>query len=525
MKEKSVGNKKIGELRVQEKGFSTLELMIAFAIIVIVLVGAVGANFAAQYWSIISQTSNEALYKAKTKLEDLRALIKEDFYQATSTPLTVSVDPADPADASCVSGGLCYFVQTNITDMSSCSKYVEARVEWQVQNYATTTTALFTNLTNSPEIIARGGDCILNQPAGDWKNTSPQNVGFLSFAPGKQFTGIDVLHKKIYAAASTFPSFLVYDAPSDVGQNPILDGSLNIVVSGQNRGLNSVDVEEDLSTGRTYAFAAVNATSSQLAVIDVTPEDPDTPKLVAQRDLQGVDPNGSYPQGWRVFIYGGRLYITTRETAGNELHVFDISTPTLPTEVASFKLNRTVNELLVRDQKISGVKHQLVFLSSDSDLKELGVLNFDVTSNTITELNSVNLLGAQDGLSLSLLGNNLYFGRASNTAGPELYVFDVTDPTVNLLNYIIGQGEVGASVTNIDVSGAYVYVGTSKSGQEFQVWDSDFTVWNPATLNAGRFTSYNFAHLAPLGFDIDGDWIYSVSQSAAGDALQVIYTP
>jgi len=540
MKEKSAGNPlsllnqklKLMDLSKQEdkyiaskksdksdKGFSTLELMIAFAIITVVLAGAVTANYAAQYWSVISQTSNEAIYKAKTKLEDLRALTKEDFYQATSTPLTLSVSPADPADSSCLSGGLCYFVQTTITDLSPCSKYVEARVDWQVQNYPTSSTALFTNLTNSPEIIARGGDCLLNQPAGDWKNASPQNVGALGSAPGKQYTGIDVIHKKIYATALTFPSFLVYDKPASVGQNPALYGSLNITVSGQTKGLNDLDVEEDLSTGRTYAFAAVNATTSQLAVIDVT--DAHNPALVAQRDLLGVNPFGSYPQGWRVFIYGGRLYMATRETAGNELHIFDISTPTLPTELASFKLNRTVNEMLVRDQKIAGVNRRLIYLASDSDLKELGI--FDVTGDSVTELNSVDLPGGQDGLSLNLVGNNLYFGRASNTAGPELYVFDVNNPGAPLP--IIGQGEAGANVTNIQVSGAYAYIGTSKSGQEFQVWDSNFNAWNPAILNAGRFESYDFAHLAPLGFDIDGDWIYNISQSAASDALQIIYAP
>ena len=504
MKEKSVGKKRI-------KGFSTLELIIAFAIMSIVLVTAVGANSASQYWSVVSETSNEALYKAKTKLEDLRALVKENFYQVVSTHMTASVDVSDPVDASCISGGLCYFVQTTITDLSSCSKYVEAKVEWQVQNYPTTTTSLFTNLTNSPEIIARGGDCILNQPKGNWQTNPPQSVGSLIFAPGKQFMNIDALHDKIYVAASTSPGLLVYNTPTSVGQNPILNDSLNIMVSSQNRGLNSVDVEEDLSTGRTYAFTAVNATTSQLAVIDVT--DASNPTLVAQRDLQNTDSNGSYPQGWRVFIYGGRLYMTTRETAGNEFHIFDISTPTLPTELANFKLNRTVNKMLVRDQKIAGVKRRLVFLAADSDLKELGIL--DVTGDVITELNFVDLPGAQDGLSLSLLGNNLYFGRASNTVGAELYVFDVNNPGVSLP--IIGQGEVGTSVTNIEVSGAYAYIGTPN---QFQVWSSDYSTWS-----SGKLQSFGLNDLAPLGFDIDGDWVYAVSQSTAGDALQVIYTP
>ncbi|MFZ2484647.1 MAG: hypothetical protein WAX80_01705 [Minisyncoccia bacterium] len=501
----------------RQAGFSTIELMIAFVLISIVLVGAVGANFTAQYWGINAQTANEALYKAKTKLEDLRSLVKQDFYQATSMASTASIDPTDPADASCIAGGLCYFVETTVTDLSSCSKYVEAKVEWQVDSYPKAMTRLFTYLTNSQEVIARGGDCILNEPEGDWENNDPEEVGSLSYAPGKQFSGIDVLHKKIYTTTNTNPGFIIYNAPTAVGQNPAPLGTLNITVNSQIKTLNDVDVEEDLATGRTYAFVAVNATSSQLAVIDVT--DWNNPTLT-QRTLQSVDGYGSYPQGWRVFIYGSRLYMTTRETAGNEFHIFDISTPTIPTEIGSgFELNRTVNAMVVRDQKISNVMHRLVFLASDSNLKEIGVL--DVTGDVISELNSaaIDLPGNQDGFSLSLLGRDLYFGRQSNASGPELYVLDITDPTTSLP--IISQGEVGADVVDLEVTGRYVYVGTSKSGEEFQVWNSDFSTWG--ALNEGRFTTYNFPRLAPLGFDIDGNWAYLISQFSTGDKLGVIY--
>ena len=505
-------------LKKQQSGFSTLELIIALTLISIVLVGAIGANFTAEYWSITSQTGNEALYKAKTKLEDLRSLIKQDFYQAVSTPLIASIDPLDPADASCIAGGLCYFVETTITDLSSCSKYVDAKVEWQVDKYPKTNTKLFTYLTNVPEIIARGGDCLLDEPSGDWENNSPQSAGLVSYAPGKQFTGVDVLHKKIYTTTKTNPNFVVYTAPISMGQNPSPAGTLNVIVNGQSKNLNSLDVEEDLSTGRTYAFVAVHATSSQLAVIDVT--DWNNPTLVAQRSLQNVDPYGSFPQGYRLFIYGGRLYMTVRETAGNEFHIFDISTPTLPTEIGNgFEPNRTVNDLIVRDQKISGITHRLVFLASDSNLKELGIL--DVTGDVVAELNSVDLPGTQDALSLALLGNHLYLGRSSNASGPELYVFDITNSGASLP--IIGQGEVRANVANLEVSGKYVYLGTNKNGEEFQIWDSDFSTWGG--LNAGRFKSYRFTNLSPLGFDIDDDWIYAVAQSVATDKLQLIYAP
>lgn len=510
MKAKSLG---------KNKGFSTLELMIAFALISIVLVGAVGGNFIAQYWSVISRTSNEGLYRAKTKIEDLRGDIKQDFYSAVSSPSTASANPSDPTDASCIAGGLCYFVESNILDISSCSKYVEAKIKWQIQNYPETQTSLFSNLTNSQEIINRGGDCLLNMPNGNWKLSNPQNAGLETYTPGKQFTGIDILHKKIYVTTNTFPSFIVYDIPTTVGSNPTPIGTYDLKLNTFSQKLNAVDVMKDLSTGRTYAFVAVATTTKQLAVFDVT--DASSPELKASITLQNVDQFGSFPEGYRLYVYGKRLYMTVRETTGNEFHIFDISIPTLPTEIGNgFELNRTVNDLVVREQKIAGITKRLVFLASDSNIKELGVL--DVTGDVITEINSVDLPGIYDGLSLNIVGRKLYFGRQSNPTGSELFVFDVTTPGTSLP--IIGQGEVAGNVIAIKVTGDYAFVGTGKVGEEFQVWNSDYTAWNSAVLNSGRLRFYNFPNLSPLGFDIDNDWIYGVSNLSATDKLQVLYS-
>jgi hypothetical protein len=503
----------------KNNGFSTLELMIAFALISIVLVGAVGGNFIAQYWSLVSRTSNEGLYKAKTKLEDLRGDAKQDFYSTVSSPLAASANPSDPADASCIAGGLCYFVESIVDDISTCSKYVEAKVKWQVQNYPETFTSLFTNLTNSSEIINRGGDCMLNIPSGNWQSNNPQSVGMQTYASGKQFTGIDVLHKKIYVTTNTTPSFIVYDVPSGVGSNPTPLGTYDLKINTYSQKLNAVDVMQDLSTGRTYAFVAVATTTKQLAVFDVT--DASSPDLKANVTLQNVDQFGSYPEGYRLYVYGQRLYITVRETTGNEFHIFDISTPTLPTEIGNgLELNRTVNDMVVRDQKIGNVTKRLVFLASDSNVKELGVL--DVTGDVISEINSVDLPGIYDGLSVNAIGNKLYFGRQSNPTGPELFVFDITTPNSSLP--IIGQGEVAGNVSTIKVSGDYTFISTGKTGEEFQIWNSDYNTWNSTILNSGRFRFYNFPNLAPLGFDIDTDWIYGVSNLSATDKLQVLYT-
>lgn len=506
------------KLNGRKDGFSTLELIIALALISIALVGTINGNFASQYWSLMGQTSNEGLYKTKTKIEDIRSMIKQDFYSVTSSTSTTSMNSSNPEDASCINGGLCYFIDSNITDISSCSKFVEAKTKWKIQNYPENYTSLFTNLTNSQEIINLGGDCLLNIPNGNWKINTPTKVGEQNYNPSKKFTSIDVLHKKIYVTAETYPSFLIFSEPTSTGSDPELLGSYDLKLNNISLKINDVDVIEDLSSGRKYAFMAVATTTNQLAVFDVT--NSSSPDLKAQVTLRGVDSSGSYPEGYKLHVYGQRLYITTRETMGNELHVFDISTPTNPSEIGNgFELNRTVNDINIRDQKINGVTKRLLFLASDSNIKEFSIL--DATNDNINEINSVNLPGNQDGLSLSLVGNNVYFGRQSNSTGPELFVFDIRNPNVPIS--IISSAETGASILGIKVSGNFAFIATNKSGEEFQIWDSNFLNWNPTVINAGRFKFYPFANITSQGFDIDKDWIYMINNINTTDKIEVIY--
>ncbi len=500
------------------RGFNTLEIIIALALMLVVIVGALNANIASQYWTITSQTSNEALYKAKTLIEEQRAMAGADFQSASSTVRVRGEDPSNPIDASCVSGGLCYFMQKNVFDISSCSKYAEGFVEWKVgARYPTSTESLYTNLTSNGELIAVGGDCALTVPEGDWLTANPATVGELTFS-GTFATGIDVLQGKIYLVSSTSPQLRIFDEPAGVGDNPVAQGSS----SGNNLRLNSIDVMRDLSTGRRYAFVAQHATTSQIAVFDVT--DASNPAFVRDRTLYNVDNTGSFPEGWRVFVYGGRLYAFTRETTGPEFHIFNINSPTQPTEIngAVTELNRTVNDMVVREQMRGGVLHRYLFLSASAGLKELAIL--DVTGDSVTEVIALDLPGSIDARSIFLNGNKLYVGRASGS-GPELFLYDV-------LKLLDGNttpertSEVSADVNTIRAVGDLLFLGTGKSGEEFQVWKSDENSWHTTTPNAGRVSYRNVQRLAPLGIDFHDDWVYLLTQSATQpEVLRVLYTP
>ncbi len=490
----------------KQKGFSTLEMMIAFALMLIALSGAISAAFSAQYWSITSQTSNEALYKAKTNLEILRANAKGDFYTATSTHFHPD---------NCVAGQLCYYSETKVSDLSNCSKYATTQISWKVTGYPTTTTSLATNLTNVDEAVRLGGDCLLNQPAGSWDTHVPVSSGELNFNPGKKFSGLDILHKKIYVIATSTPYFMVYDIPNTNISNPTPIGSIN----GDGKQLNAIDTYEDLSTGRKYAFVAENSTSLQLGVIDIT--DSNNPEMVKEISLSGITSPGTLSEGWRIFAYGGRLYITCRDTAGHEFHIFNINIPTQPSEIGDgYELTRTITDMVIREQTINGAVHRFAFLASSADTKELSVL--DITNDIVSEIISVDLPGSADAKSIFILGNTLYLGRENNTSGPELYAFDATNPLLGLPQ--LGSAEFGADVDRIKVSGNYlfavVYKLFNESSNEVQVWSSDYTLWN-----TGRLQSYGFSNLAPLGLDIDEDNVYVASYLTSNDSIKVLKAP
>ncbi len=459
-------------------GFSTLEIMMALFIMVIVLAGAASANFAAEYWVITSETSNEALYKAKTTLENYRAIAREDFYRATTSPFTRD------EDASCAGGGLCYFIQSAASDLSSCSKYVEARVDWQVDRYPTTTVALFTNLTNVPEAVAVGGDCLLSAPAGDWTGIAASST--VDALSGNQ-TGLDALNGNAYITMDQSPWLLVKSAGS-----PSFSGC-----SGCNGPYNGLDAARDPSTGRTYAYVAAT-TTSQFQIVDVT--DTTNPSLIASRPLAGVTP-GANSQGWKIAYYGQKAYIATRYIIGStpEFHVFDVGNPYSPVELGAKDIDTSPYDIVVRDQMFGGSLRRFAYLATTHDGREVMIL--DVTDPALIPAPIVldlpdtpcSLANKPDATALFLLGNTLWVGRehsASCSALPDLYAVDVSNP---LAPAIVSQISVGSTILGLRVSGGKAYIETS-----------------------------SWANAPGTGLlDIDGDSMYAVRPSAGTTGVKV----
>lgn len=458
------------------RGFSTIELLIAFAIAMLVIVAVVQVMFGAQYWLIASQTSSEGLYKAKTMLEDLRSAAEKDFQLASSTELL-----PDTLNSECIGGELCYYKSATISDISQCSKLAHAHVEWRVPGYGTTTSDLYTNLTSPNEIVKLGSDCSVNAPVGDWTGMSSDSLGGVSGTAH----ALDAQDGIAFVATS---AGLSAEGPSDSGFVAVASG------------FNGLDVARDAVTGRTYAYMAGASSADQLKIYEVT--DPSAPVFVSQASLPGTA-----EQATSTTFYGRMVYVWTREGSGNDFYVFDVADPTNPVFRGSIELNTSVYGVHIRDQLIGGTVRRLAFLATSNTSREVRVL--DVTDPTaMTTLAEANLPTSKPALSIFVAGSRIYVGLESGSE-EELFVLDGSEEMLlsGTLPVLSATETSPRSVTTLRVSSDMLFMVGINASSRIEVRDAH----SPDTL----IGTESITGIAPSGFDLEDDTVYSVTAGGA----------
>lgn len=490
------------------RGSSTLEILIAFAILTLSLTAVISVVFGNSSVTLDTETNTEAMALAKEALEDARADATTDYLSVDSTAYTET------------SGAQEYEVSLAVEDITPCKKVATSTVSWNQGLYTIRPQAITfsTILTDVAGALAQGGDCFLTAPDG-W--TNPERFASDTFNPGKPNV-LDALNRIVYIGVDKAPYLAVADTRSAT-----LGQTSGLVVSYANgfdldTVIYSLDAFEWInpSTGeeKVYVFLATASTTAQLMVVDMT--DFTNPVLVAKRGLSGCV-TGSYPQGWFVYAYDDRLYLSTRETAGPEFHVFDISTPASPSELAigsascrGYSLNSTIEQFVVRDQSSGGTTKRYAFMATDQNSREIRVL--DVTNPlSIIETTSVDISGNTDGASIYLVGSKLYFGRlAVSGSSPELYVYSAKSPASGLT--LLGSRDIGAGVLGIRVAGNLAFLATAKTNEEFQVWN----VKNVTSIT--NTAIYNFGNVVGQGIDYEPDYIYVTGQATPN--FQMLYS-
>ncbi len=485
-------------------GSSTIEILIAFTVLIMTLSAVILIIFSNQSVSVDTQTNHEAMYKTEKVLEGTFALAKQNF---------LSVESSTTQE---ISGPITYLKTLSVSDLTQCKKQAKVTTTWSLGPLRPQKIEFNTYLVDGQTALALGGDCITDPPTSNWNN--PTRFASDTTSPGKPLA-LDELNKIVYLGVDKSPFLAIADTDGAfLGQN---SGLLVSFTNGFDAGheINSIDAVRYPSLNKNYAFAAINSSTQQLASIDVT----NILKPTAVFRGLSACVTGSEPQGNLVYFYKNTLYLTTLFTAGPEFHIFDVSNPANPTEYSigsvgckGLDLGDSVNDMVIQDQLINGVIKRYAYMATDEDDKELRV--FDVTNPlSILEVTAANqdLPGIQNGLSVFASGNKLYFGRQSTPGGSELYVYDISNPSAGLT--LLGSKDVGTGVQAIRVAGRFAFIATPKVTKEFQILD----ISDPTNISVVQ--TYNFGNVVNRGIDYDPDFIYSTGQSTPN--LQIIYSP
>ena len=265
-----------------KKGSSTLEILLAFAILILSITSVILLGFGNQSVSADSEVSNEALYKAQIQLEDARALSRKDFFSLESDS---SSDPTPE--------GLVYEKELDILDVSPCQKKATSNVNWNISG-KDQYVSFSTLLTNVAEAFALGGDCD-STPIDEWDNPASYSITD-PIHNGSAATDIDILKMSVsrYALLTTNSvagKFTLWIVDVSSPTNPILKGGYIT-----NETLNAVDASN------TYAYLASASSTAQFQVVDVS--DPINPIWKSSKKLPGV--SGANPGGISIYYYNNQ---------------------------------------------------------------------------------------------------------------------------------------------------------------------------------------------------------------------------
>jgi len=507
-----------------KRGVATLEILIAFTILMLSLTAVILVVFGNQSISIDTQTNSEAVSKAQAVMEIARALSRQDFNAVTSIAAT-------PDDI--------YQKSLNVVSVDASTKQVTAIVSWisMGRSLSVRQTTLFTNPT-------AGNTCSATL-SGDW--TNPQHYDFsttdlISPASGNNSNGLSIsdvkaYRQKLYMIAATTGNFkntfYIFDLPANPSQMPTYLGSMDNAAATDD-GLSALAVFGNYAYvanahDANFQTCSQSSTCAQLQIIDITNSSAPAvkksykvPSALAPFVLGNMTSTGQ-AVGKSIFYSSGYVYLGLTKTAsGPEFNIIDVHDPLNPFWVGSYAVGRTVNSIYV--------KNNYAYLMTDDNARELLTLDISNKSNptAVGLFNAPGSSGFGYGTSVALLGTKLYIGRSYVSNAPEFYILDNTNPASTLSS--LGSKDIGTSANNDSVNTLTVreYLAFILTNKEFQIWN----VSNPAAIASYAVIPLgNFTNGAGTGsgttLSCTGNYFYVALTSPQGNSKDVfsVITP
>lgn len=439
------------------RGFSTIEIMTALAVIVVTLTAVAEISFGNQRVLVEAQMNAEALKYTEAALEHEESLNKKDFALVGSVATTTDdgyqtvVNVVPWAESPYTTKHI--IVETDWTDESGIKRSVELSTlvsDYQSSIGADTCTtpndvSTPTNLSNYQLTI---GDLL------PWVPPTGH-----TFATNNPIATIDAYHGVLYigvasTSAKTNDSVFTFDI-QNAAVAPRYLGSIDTAT-------NTTDGVGALMVAGTYAYIGSahdpnfktckpSANCAQLQIVDVS--HPAAPQLVTNFLL----PTSSPPYVWgnmtsanqaigkSIFISQEYVYLGLSKTAhGPEFNIIDVHDPLHPVWLGGYTVGSTVTAITI--------KNNYAYLATDDSSQDIVILDVHDPNNPtrVGVFDAPDVSGWSNARSLALLGSRLFLGLTYATSSPELYELDLGSPTtpVTIATLNVGSSVVDSSLYN-----------------------------------------------------------------------------
>jgi hypothetical protein len=471
------------------KGFSTIEMLVAMTVMLLVLSAALLLSFGNQSLLADSVGSTEALSLAEEMLSAEEVLAHADF------------NAVMPATSTETIGSMVYTKALGVqTQSSSLTKKITATVSWAGEYGRAERVSLGMYVTDFEDAFS--SDTCTTELSGNW--TTPvvanavQNFAQLVGDSSGAYTLTDVkaYKGKLYVTASNSSSaketFFIFTmaAPS-----PVLLAKLDNDTK-HNTGLAAVA----LSNG--YAYVAGALSSDQLQIIDISnPGNLTSASVVATYKL----PASGAGAGNAIFYKNGYVYLGLAASGGGEFNIIDVHNPKSPQWVGSYNIGNTVNSIYVRGS--------YSYVASPN-AKNLMVLDISNPANPLL-VGSYAPATSANGEQVFAIGDTVYLGRTYGTN--ELYALNASTPT-SISPF--GFKDLGVG-TNTSINGMVL-----RSNIAFLLTNKQlvaYDVSNPATI---------FAYATPLtlpnalsgaALACEGNTLYAAANDASSNGHGYLY--
>ena len=469
MKEELIGNK-------YRKGFATLEVLIAFSVLILCIGAVIMVVFSSQSVAVDTQLNNEAIYKAKKMLEDLRAISRFDF---------ALVNPSNTTEAS---GPITFTKKIDVRQVDIFTKQATSTVSWV--SGGRSLSVLFTSLLSSPESVSSGGTCssLIN---GNWKTPQITTYEFgkdLLGDPSSGFpiTAIDVYKKKLFVSVNNsngnnFPTFFIFSLTNPTV--PTLISSMDNDTTTK-LGLNAIKTNDKYAYGansKQSNFATcVSGSCGQLQIFDlgVFP-----PVVIKTYKIPGVTGTAGKSIGnsiaYKKDILSGKEYVylgLAKTETGPEFNVIDVTDPNNPDYKGGYAVSNVINSIFIKDK--------YAYIATPNS-ENMTIIDVDVDSPTFLQRvggSSALTVGGNNGKSVSVVGNTVYLGRTFGTN--EFYIFNASNPSSVS---VIQSKDIGTG-NDTSINSVFVrdYLAFMITNEKFEVWNiantSNIYPWTPNSL-------------------------------------------